>query len=81
VVFPLDRGDVGAPQYIGGPVAWSFSRTRIADVERHRNRRVAGVADEVARFTHVVDLAENDAGSALGETPRQWLGRCHGRLQ
>jgi hypothetical protein len=29
---------------------------------------VAGGADEVARLTHVVDVAENDAGSALGET-------------
>jgi hypothetical protein len=45
-----------------------FSRGRIADVGRHRNRRVAGGADEVARLTHVVDVAENDAGSALGET-------------
>jgi hypothetical protein len=29
---------------------------------------VAGRADEVARLTHLVDVAENDAGSALGET-------------
>jgi len=29
---------------------------------------VAGGADEVARLTHVVDVAENDAGSAPGET-------------
>src|SRR5260370_323767 len=29
---------------------------------------VVGGADEVARLTHVVDVAENDAGSALGET-------------
>jgi hypothetical protein len=29
---------------------------------------VAGSADEVARLTHLVDVAENDEGSALGET-------------
>ena len=67
MVFPLERDDVGAPQCVGGPVACSFSRGRIADVGCHRNRRVAGGADEVARLTHVVDIAENDAGSAFGE--------------
>jgi hypothetical protein len=67
VVFSPDRGDAGAPQCIGGPVACSFSRGRIADVERYRNRRVAGGAHEVARLTHVVDIAEYDAGSAFGE--------------
>jgi len=29
---------------------------------------VAGGADDVARLTHVVDVAENDAGSGFGET-------------
>jgi hypothetical protein len=29
---------------------------------------VAGGADEVARLTRLVDVAENDAGSAFGET-------------
>ena len=29
---------------------------------------MAGGADKVARLAHVVDVAENDAGSALGET-------------
>jgi len=29
---------------------------------------VAGGAGEVARLTHVVDVADNDAGSAVGET-------------
>jgi hypothetical protein len=68
VVFPLDRGDVGAPQCIGGPVACSFSRRRIANIGCHLNRPVAGGAGEVARLTHVVDVADNDAGSAVGET-------------
>ena len=53
---------------IGDPIACSFDRGPIADVGRHRNRRVAGGADEVARLTHVADVAEHDAGSALGET-------------
>src|SRR6266851_8139148 len=64
VVLPLDRADAGAPQCIGDPVACSFSRGRIADVGCHRNRRVAGGADEVARLTHVADVAENDPRSA-----------------
>jgi hypothetical protein len=66
LVFPLIAA-MWAPQCIGGPVACSLNRGRIADVERYRNRRVAGGADEVARLTHVVDIAENDAGSAFGE--------------
>jgi len=78
VVFPVDRGDVGAPQCIGDPIACSFSRGRIADVGRHRNRRVAGGADEVARLTHVVAVAENDAGSALGETRGNGLADATG---
>ena len=66
LVFPLIAA-MWAPQCIGGPVACSLNRGRIADVERYRNRRVAGGADEVARLIHVVDIAENDAGSAFGE--------------
>ncbi len=55
-----------------------FNRGRIADVGRHRNRRVAGGADEVARLTHVVDVAENDADSALGETRGNGLAGAMG---
>jgi hypothetical protein len=39
---------------------------------------VAGGADEVARLTHVVDVAENDAGSALGETRGNGLADAMG---
>jgi hypothetical protein len=76
VVFPLDRGD--APPWIGDPIVPSFNRGGIADVGRHRNRRVAGGADEVARLTHLVDVAENDAGSALGETRGNGLADAMG---
>jgi hypothetical protein len=65
--FPLIAAMRARPS---ASVAWS----RAASVEGGsltssvtRNRRVAGGADEVARLTHVVDIAENDAGSALGE--------------
>jgi hypothetical protein len=70
--------DVDAPQCIGDPVAGSFNRRRIADVERHCNRRVACVADELARVTDVVDVAENDAGAALGETHGNGLADATG---
>ncbi len=56
------------PAKAGIRIVCSLNRGRIADVGHHRNRRVAGGADEVARLAHVVDVAENDAGSALGET-------------
>jgi hypothetical protein len=39
---------------------------------------VAGGADEVACLTHVVDVAENDAGSALGETRGNGLADATG---
>jgi hypothetical protein len=39
---------------------------------------VAGGADEVARLTHVADVAENDAGSALGETRGNGLADAMG---
>jgi len=65
--FPLIAAMRARPS---ASVAWS----RAASVEGGsltssvtRNRRVAGGADEVARLTHVVDIAENDAGSAFGE--------------
>lgn len=77
LVFPLIAA-MWAPQCIGGPVACSLNRGRIADVERYRNRRVAGGADEVARLTHVADVAENDAGSALGETRGNGLADAMG---
>jgi len=78
VVLPLDRADAGAPQCIGDPIACSFSRGWIADVGRHRNRRMAGGADEVARLTHIIDVAENDAGSSLGETRGNGLADATG---
>jgi hypothetical protein len=56
----------------------TFNRGRIADVGRHRSRRVAGGADEVARLAHVVDVAGNDAGSALGETRGNGLADAMG---
>jgi hypothetical protein len=56
----------------------SFNRGRIADVGRHRNRRVAGGADEVARLAYLVDVAENDAGSAFGETRGNGLADAMG---
>ena len=76
VVFPLDRGD--APQWIGDPIVCGLNRGRIADVTRHRNRRVAGGADEVARLTYLVDVAGNDAGSAPGETRGNGLADATG---
>ena len=39
---------------------------------------MAGGADEVARLTHVVDVAENDAGSALRETRGNGLADAMG---
>ncbi len=39
---------------------------------------MAGGADEVARLTHVNDVAENDAGSALGETRGNGLADAMG---
>jgi len=76
VVFPLDRGD--APQWIGDPIVCGLNRGRIADIGRHRNRRVAGGADEVARLTYLVDVAESDAGSAPSETHGNGLADAMG---
>ena len=39
---------------------------------------MAGGADEVARLPHVVDVAENGAGSALGETRGNGLADAMG---
>jgi hypothetical protein len=62
-------------------IVCGFNRGRIADVGRHRNRRVTGGADEVARLTHVVDVVENDAGSVLGETRGNGLADAMGGLR
>jgi hypothetical protein len=78
VVFLLIAVMSTAPRCIGDPIACSFSRGPIADVGCHRYRRVAGGADEVARLTHVADVAENDAGSALGETRGNGLADAMG---
>ena len=39
---------------------------------------MAGSADEVAGLTNVVDVAENDAGSALGQTRGNGLADATG---
>jgi len=70
--------DVDSPEFVRYPHAHLVDDGRVADVKRRGNGRSAGAGDELAGFAQVLDVADDDGRSLLGEADGDRLADAAG---